>query len=296
MARRDVNGNSARCGRARASDARVSQTSASHTSPPKSSMPPRRSLAVRGCPERCALRAPSNGERTRRRARPGLRRAHSSSARSRRAHPVRGPRAPGAPGRREGGARALRTTAPFPLENDRCAPGNAPGNAPVRRSSRASRRRLHRLHRPRRPRRPHRQSRGRTASAEAATRRRAARACAGAPWAIFSNSNCRGARRRRPLSCPRAPLLTRAPTRRARAATGLYARRACACTRTDVSGGGPVRVDCAPNLFFSRPRLVAIFVYLSLFVVVWPKLYAGHHAASLSARRAAVLCAQDSCA
>ena len=51
-----------------------------------------------------------------RRARPGLRRAHSSSARSRRAHPVRGPRAPGAPGRRERGARALRTTAPFPLE------------------------------------------------------------------------------------------------------------------------------------------------------------------------------------
>ena len=54
----------------------------------------------------------------------------------------------------------------------------------------------------------------------------------------------------------RAPCHAR--TRRARAAPGRYA--VGVCVRTDVSGGGPVGVDCAPDFRFSLPRLVAIFV------------------------------------
>ena len=114
MARRDVNGKSARCGRLRAAAAPAPCSLRARRPRPHRAVAAhvRRSQARRRRPRPLLHRYffPF------RRARPGLRRAHSSSARSRRAHPVRGPRAPGAPGRRERGARALRTTAPFPLE------------------------------------------------------------------------------------------------------------------------------------------------------------------------------------
>ena len=122
MARRDVNGKSARCGRARAAAAPAPCSLRARRPRPHRALiaRARRSQARRRRPRPLLHRSFSSlGEKrpgASRRARPGLRRAHSSSARSRRAHPVRGPRAPGAPGRRERGARALRTTAPFPLE------------------------------------------------------------------------------------------------------------------------------------------------------------------------------------
>ena len=218
MARRDVNGKSARCGRLRAAAAPAPCSLRARRPRPHRAVAAhvRRSQARRRRPRPLLHRYffPF------RRARPGLRRAHSSSARSRRAHPVRGTRAPGAPGRRERGARALRTRAPFPMEHDRCAPGNAP----VRRSSRASRRRLHRLHRPCRlrrphcPHRPHLRRRDRNVPVGCARVRR----CPLGHYFELELSRCAPPAPAEPPARAHSP----ARTRRARAVFGLYARRA----------------------------------------------------------------------